>query len=152
MDWRVSVRVPRFSVFLMLVVVTQNCRAELAVVLVVDKDSPLDSISTLDIRKAYLGISVVVGGKNIQPLRWRNDARLNQIFLQSIIAMSQRSYERRLLSLVLKYGTPRPVEVDSHERLLIILARQPSAIAYMWKSDADSDKRIKIIRVLWRET
>jgi len=152
MERRVSVRVLLLSFVLLLALAVQECRAELAVVLVIDKNSPVNSISTLDIRKAYLGITVVVDGQIIRPLRSRHDDRLNQIFLQSIVAMSQRSYDRRLLSLLLKNGKPRPVEVDGHDKLLEMLTRRPSSIAYMWKSDADLDERIKIIKVLWRET
>ena len=66
--------------------------------------------------------------------------------------MTHRSYERRLLSLVLKFGTPRPLEVDGHEELLELLARNPSSITYMWKREAESNPRVRIIRVLWQET
>ncbi len=103
-------------------------------------------------RKIYFGISVSVDGHTIRALRRRDDERLNQIFLQSVIAMSQRSYERRLLSLALRFGTPRPVEIKSRDELLRLLAENPSTIAYMWKSNAEADPRVKIIRVLWQET
>jgi hypothetical protein len=135
-----------------LVLTAATSRADLAVVLVTEKDSAIETISSLDIRKIYLGISVTNDGNVIRALRRRDDERLNQIFLQSVIAMSQRSYERRLLSLALKFGTPRPTEVDSHDELLDLLVRYPSSIAYMWKSEAESDSSVKIIRVLWQET
>jgi hypothetical protein len=126
--------------------------ADVAVVLVTSRDSPIQSISSLDIRKVYLGISVTTDGNTIRALRRRDDERLNQIFLQSVIAMSERSYERRLVSLMLKFGTPRPVEVDSSDELLESLVTIPSSIAYMWKSDAEADSRVRIIGVLWQET
>jgi hypothetical protein len=148
----VRVRVAQFLMITALALTAATSRAEIAVVLVTDKDSPIESISSLDIRKVYLGISVTVGGYAVRALRRRDDEHLNEIFLQSVIAMSQRSYERRLLSLVLKFGTPRPVEVDSHDELLESLANNSSSIAYMWKSEAESDSRVKIIRVLWQET
>lgn len=154
MERRVSVRV-RVAQFLMisaLALMAATSRADDVVVLVTSKDSTIESISSLDIRKIYLGISVSHDGNVIRALRRRDDERLNQIFLQSVIAMSQRSYERRLLSLVLKFGTPRPVEVDNHEELLNLLERNTSSIAYMWKSEAESDSSVKIIRVLWQET
>ena len=125
--------------------------AEDAVVLVTRSDSSVEDISSLDIRKAYLGISVTIGGNSIRPIRRQEDDRLNMIFLQSVIAMSQKSYERRLISMMLKFGTPRPIEVDSGEELLEQLASSPGAIAYMWKSEADAERRVKTIRVLWQE-
>jgi hypothetical protein len=147
----VRVRVVQFLLISALVLTAATSRADVAVVLVADKDSPIESISSLDIRKVYFGISVTIGGNIVRGLRRRDDERLNQIFLQSVIAMSERSYERRLLSLVLKFGTPRPAEVDSRDELLELLQNHSSSVAYMWKSEAESDSRVKIIRVLWQE-
>ena len=154
MERRISVRVrvAKFLILIALVLSAQASWADSAVVLVTATDSPIESISSLDIRKVYLGISVTLAGNAVRALRRRDDERLNQIFLQSVMAMTQRSYERRLLSLVLKFGTPRPPEVDSHEELLELLARNPSSITYMWKREAESDPRVRIIRVLWQET
>jgi hypothetical protein len=154
MERRVSVRVrvAQFLIISALVLTAAASRAADAVVLVTGKDSTIESISSLDIRKIYLGISVSHDGNVIRALRRRDDERLNQIFLQSVIAMSHRSYERRLLSLVLKFGTPRPVEVDDRDELLELLASHSSSIAYMWKSEAESNSSVKIIRVLWQET
>lgn len=126
-------------------------QAEDAVVLVTFSDGPITDISSLDIRKAYLGITVTNAGSTVRPLRQQEDDRLNLIFLQSVIAMSQKSYERRLLSMMLKYGTPRPAEVDDREDLIERLVSNPFAIGYMWKSDAEADPRVKTIKVLWQE-
>jgi len=125
--------------------------ADDAVVLVTHTDSPIADLSSLDIRKAYLGISVTIGRHTIRPLRLSEDERLNNIFLQTVIAMSQKTYERRLLSMMLKFGTPRPVEVDNRDEQLEQLALNPYAIAYMWRSDAETNSRVKTIKVLWQE-
>ena len=148
----VKTRIAKLLVFFAMAFTTHASAEDLAVVLVTGKDSPIESISSLDIRKVYFGISVTIGDNSVRALRRRDDEQLNQIFLQSVIAMSQRSYERRLLSLTLKFGTPRPVEVKDREELLTLLAENPSTIAYMWKSNAESDSRVKIIKALWQES
>ena len=125
--------------------------ADDTVVLVTSSESPITDISSLDIRKAYLGISVRIAGSIVRPIRQQEDERLNQIFLQSVIAMSQKSYDRRLLSMMLKFGTPRPGEADSREALIEALQRNPLAIGYMWKSDAESDSRVRTVKVLWQK-
>jgi len=71
--------------------------ADRAVVLVTSRDCAMDTIIALDIRKAYLGIVVSYEGHVIRPFRLSNDEQLNQIFFQYVVAMSEKTYERRLL-------------------------------------------------------
>ncbi len=144
-------RAKKALVAIVLAFVAEMSVAEDTVVLVVSSDSRLEDISLLDVRKAYLGISVVLEAGTIRPLRRKDDEQLNLIFLQSVIAMSEKSYERRLLSLMLKFGTPRPEEVATRGALLSRLERSPHAIAYMWQREAESDPRVKVIKVLWQD-
>lgn len=141
----------QFSLVLLMTLASTAAWATDAIVLVTSSDSPIADISSLDIRKTYLGISVTIAGNTVRPVRQQEDGRLNLIFLQSVIAMSQKSYERRLLSMMLKYGTPRPTEVDDREALIKMLERNPYAIGYMWESDAESDRRVRKVKVLWQE-
>jgi hypothetical protein len=139
---------PLFAAFLILQF--RVAWAEDEVVLVVAKDSPIAELSALDIRKTYLGVNVAVDGKSIKGYRLSNDQQLNQIFMQSVIAMSERSYERRLLSLTVKYGRPRPTEVDGPTELVDAIEDDLFGIGYMWKSDAEKAGQVRIVRVLWQ--
>lgn len=141
----------RVSLVVVLLLGGHVAAAEHAIVLVADADSPINDISPLDVRKAYLGISTVVDGHRVRAVRRKDNGRLNQVFLQSVVAMSRRTYDRRLLSLVLKFGTPRPTVADGTDELLAILARSPTSISYMWKSEAETNPQLKIIRVLWQD-
>jgi len=137
-------------VLLMCCLLPLSVQAEQTMVLVTDAACPIQEIDTLDIRKAYLGVVVTRNGRIIRPLRLNNDALLKQVFLQSVVAMSEKSYERRLLSLALKYGTPRPVEYDSVGKLVRAVKERSCSIAYLWKKDADLHERIKVLRLLWQ--
>ena len=153
MECCLSVRM-RAAILLPLVVLAltaEMAAAQDAVVLVVGSDSTIAEISLLDIRKAYLGISVSLGEGTVHPLRRNDDEQLNQIFMQTVIAMSERSYERRLLSLMLRFGTPRPEEIDDRDQLDRRLAERPYSIAYMWKSEAEADARVRVVRTLWQD-
>lgn len=154
MERCISVRVlfAKLLIAVLVLLSSASCWAEATVVLVTGKDSPVQQLSSLDIRKAYLGILIRIDDKTVHPVRRRDDEHLNEIFLQSVIAMSERSYERRLLSLVLRRGTPRPFIAGDYEALVKELTRRPIAIGYMWKRDAEADDRVRIIKVLWRET
>jgi hypothetical protein len=80
----------------------------------------------------------------------RGDDMLSQIFYQSIVAMSQKSYERRALSMALKFGTPRPVVFDDIETAADAVLQLECSVLYLWKEDADSLDGIRIIKLLWQ--
>ena len=122
------------------------------VVLVTGKACPLANLSTLDLRKAYLGVAVKVDGERLKPILMRGDEMLEQIFYQSVVAMSKKSYERRRLSLALKYGTPRLAELDDPAAVPEALRSEACAITYLWGSDAEALQGIKTIKLLWQDT
>ncbi len=122
------------------------------VVLVTGETCPLTNIGTLELRKAYLGIAVELEGRQLRPILMRGDEKLEQIFYQSVVAMSKKSYERRRLSLALKYGTPRLAEIDEVEAAAEALRGEDCAITYLWGRDAESMQGVKTIRLLWQDT
>ena len=123
-----------------------------SVVLVTGDQCPVEDISALDVRKAYLGVSVKADGRRLRPILMRGDDRLEDIFYQSVVAMSKKSYERRRLSLALKYGTPRLEEFDDVSAASRALRSEECAITYMWEHDAKGLPGIKTIRLLWQDT
>ena len=124
--------------------------AEDTVVLATSTACPVSTISALDVRKVYLGVSLRLEGQSIRPLRVNDDEKLNQVFFQSVVAMSKKSYERRLLSLALKFGTPRPTEYTRIEDALAALGRTRCSVVYGWRDDFDDAENVKVIRVLWQ--
>ena len=125
--------------------------ADRVVVLVTSSDCEMETITALDIRMVYLGLGVSYEGQNVRAFRLNNDENLNQVFFQSVVAMSEKTYERRLLQLLLKYGRPRPRAVESPAELAAAMMEVPCNIAYMWQADAEEYAGIKAIKVLWQE-
>ena len=123
-----------------------------SVVLVTGEQCPVDDISALDVRKAYLGVTVKADGRQLSPILMRGDDKLEDIFYQSVVAMSKKSYERRRLSLALKYGTPRLDEFDDLLAISQALRSEECAITYMWERDAQNIPGVKTIRLLWQDT
>jgi len=124
--------------------------AERSVVLVTNEECAMQTISMLDVRKAYFGIAVRYQGSLVRAFRLNNDDDLNRIFLQTVAAMSERSYEGRLRSMLLKYGTPRPQEFDRVDSLAAALARSECGIAYMWLDDVVPEMGLRRIRLIWQ--
>ena len=122
------------------------------VVLVTGAACPVASISALDLRKAYLGVAVNIEGRRVRPILMTSDERLQQIFYQSVVAMSKKSYERRRLSLMLKFGTPRLAEINDVASVAEALEREECAVTYMWGRDAEALQGVKTIKLLWQDT
>ena len=122
---------------------------ERSVILLTNGRCPVSTLSNLDIRKAYLGVSVSVKDERIRPLRLVSDTELNQVFFQTIVAMSEKSYNRRALSLTVKFGTPRPKEFTSLDEALDDLQRSICGVIFLWARDADLPET-RELRVLWQ--
>jgi hypothetical protein len=124
--------------------------ADHQLVLVTADSCPADEISMLDVRKAYLGIGVELQDRQIRAYRLVRDERIERIFFQNVVAMSQNTYERRMLSLMLKYGRPRPREFTTTDALAEALGQRECGIGYMWHEQAILYSSLKVIKVLWQ--
>ena len=122
-----------------------------SVVLVVGSESSVADLDPVTVRKLFLGLPVLINGHPLHPLRNRSDQRLDPIFLQQIVAMSQSAYDRQILIGVNRQGWLRPVEVTSRPRLLESLYSDASAVSFMWLHDVERDPKIRVIRVLWAD-
>ena len=143
-------RLPAFVSIAVLFLSPGTAVADRTVVLLTNEDCQVTELSNLEIRKAYVGITVISEGQQIRPIRLTTDQELNRIFFQTIVAMSEKSYERRALSLTLKFGTPRPVELSDLGEVVAALRQSTCGIAFLWADDASTISNTKIVRVLWR--
>ena len=125
-------------------------RAQNRVLLVADEASPIETLSSFEVRKLYLGISVFREGHALRPLRNLADPRLNDTFLQSVVGLSEEGYARRLLANVFKFGTARPDEYRNAEQVLQALHGNPYAVSYVWVTGAPPPG-LKVLRVLWQD-
>lgn len=120
-------------------------------VLVVSAKSPVTELNSPEIQKLFLGLTVIVNGDVLRPLRNESEEFIRQIFFQSIISMSESAYERRVLALTLQQGRTAPPLFRNTKMLLDAVAADPTAVSYAWAADVAKDHRIKSLRVLWHE-
>lgn len=102
-----------------------------------------------ELRQAYLGVPVEKDGIRIVPLRNLSDPLLYEIFLQKVLFMSARSYERRLLSRTLQSGMQRPPEYTDLSRLRVALFTTPGAVTYMWAETVRATPGLREVQTLW---
>jgi hypothetical protein len=120
-------------------------------VLVVRSDSPIPDLDSIELRKLYLGIPVWRNGRALQPLLNRTSPEIQQIFLQTIVAMSEANYDRRVLQMAIKFGRPPPRAFEDAQALEAAVRADELAVTYMWSDQAQERARLKRLRVLWRE-
>lgn len=125
--------------------------AEQTMVLVVSRDSPVTHLDVIDVRKLFLGLTVINNGRTLRALENRSDGRLHEAFLQNVIGMPERVYERRLLSITLQQGARRPEVYTDATTLLGAVAADPGAVSVAWATDVAQNHRLRVLRVLWRD-
>jgi hypothetical protein len=125
--------------------------AEQVMVLIVSADSPVTHLDVIEVRKLFLGLSVMRNELSLRALDNRSDDRLWQAFLQNVIAMPEGAYERRVLLMALQQGARRPQVFTATPALLSAVAADRSAVGVAWATDVAQDRRIKVLRVLWRD-
>jgi hypothetical protein len=125
--------------------------AERELVLIVSSASPVEHLDPIEIRKLFLGLPVLRGGVPLRPVCNVSDERIQEVFLQYVVAMSQSAYDHRILSLVNTQGRARPLELRSREAVLATLSADRQAVSYAWLSDVAGNPHVRILRVLWKE-
>jgi hypothetical protein len=122
-----------------------------AVVLIVGAGTNYEPLDSIEVRKLFLGLTVVRNGRTLHALRNTSDPRLDEIFLQNIVSMSDTTYERRVLTLAMQQGRTPPPSIQDKTRLFALLAADPDAVSFAWADDAAATPSIKVMRVLWHE-
>jgi len=112
---------------------------------------PADTLSSLEVHRLFLGLTVIVDDHRLHALRNESDDLMRRIFFQNIVSMSESAYDRRMLALTLQQGRSAPPVIHSTAAVLDALAADPTAVSFAWDDDAARDPRVKVLRVLWRQ-
>ena len=154
MERRVSMSRQLMIAILATVLIAAPIRADAdhVLVLVTNKNGPLQSLRPIEIRKLYLGFTVANDRERpIRPISNMSDARLWNIFLQDVMGMSESSYRHRLLTLTLQSGRNRPEIIEVRELLLDRVEHDPDAITFAWLEDLEDRPNLRVLRVLWQD-
>jgi hypothetical protein len=126
--------------------------SERALVLVTSAASDLDQLSPPEVRRLYLGAPVSRNGQSLEPLRNLSDEALQEVFLQRVVYLSERAYERQIISRVFRLGGKRPVAFDDSAQLVDALRASPGTVSYMWADEVPADAGLTVLVELWRGT
>jgi len=117
---------------------------EQRIVIVASSDSPFTAITAKDVRRAYLGASVILKGIEVKPLLNQSNKLAAEVFLQKVLYMSADAYERQLLARTFQGGI-RPKAYDSVTELVSALHADGATITFMLHETAVKAHGIRII-------
>lgn len=120
-----------------------------SLVLVSNSEANISEMSHKDLKKVYLGLATDNNNQIILPIRNHTDELVHEIFLQNILRMSSRTYERLLNKRTLHSGAVRPKSFNNSQEIIRSLLENESSVSYMWKSQAELIPELKIIQVIW---
>lgn len=117
---------------------------ERRIVIVTSAESGIQAISTKEVRRAYLGASIVLDGVEIRPLRNQTDPLTGEVFLQKVLFMSAEAYERQLIARAFRGGS-RPKGYGNLADLLAALQNDNATITFMLYETAINIPGVRII-------
>lgn len=116
-------------------------------VIVTSNESQISSLSRKELRRIYLGLEVIRNDNNVKPIRNYSSETLHEVFLQKIMFMSSRTYERQLNLRTIRKGVKPPEQFSSHKGVINALVTHVGSIAYMRRSEIDGNSEIRVVPV-----
>ncbi len=136
---------------LVLLCLVESAAARDDIVLIVSARSPIVQLDSTQMRRLFLGMTVVLGGNRMRPLLNTSSPKLREIFLQNIVAMSESTYDRYVLRMSLQQGRVPPTVVKSSDQLMSMVASDLLAVSFASQSDVAHDSRIRVLRMVWHD-
>jgi hypothetical protein len=122
-----------------------------SVVLVVSARSPIHELESGELRKLFMGFRVVIDGAPLRAARNRSDPRLDKIFLQNVVSLSELVYERQLLARRVREASALPTVFSSNDELLDAVAHDPRTVSYAWATATAKRSDVRVLRILWHD-
>jgi len=102
-----------------------------------------------ELRKIFLGHSVEREGAQVKGVVNTADEEVYQIFLQKLIHLSAKDYERRLMSRMFRTGVSSVSKVDTFAELKSALLSDDSNISVVRAGQLAANSNLEVIQVLW---
>ena len=117
----------------------------LRLVMVTSAHSRIGALSLPMLRNIYLGSSSGVSSQSIRPLINQSNRMLHEVFLQKVLFMSKKTYERYLRHKKLPSDTVLPVAYRSEAGLIEYLNAHPDSITYLTEQAAAQWPSMRVV-------
>lgn len=117
--------------------------------LVTGSATNIESLSHADTRRLFLGFPLIKNGVRLRPVLNVSDSLMTEVFLQNIIFMARREYERLMISRVFRLGGQRPPAYENMDDLVKQLLDTPGSLSFMWATQLEQYAGLKSLGILW---
>lgn len=118
-------------------------------VLVAHKSLSEPPFTSLELRKLFLGAAISRNTK-FTPLINGSTPLVKEIFVQSVMAMSPRNFERQLLRSSFSRSRLPAKEIIKQNLLWPALTHSPAALSFSWQKDLPPAGDFQIVQILWQ--
>lgn len=120
-------------------------------VLVAPEGQKVQPLNKTELRRLFLGLPVYRKGVLLQPLINKSEDFCYQVFLQSIVGMSQKRYERTLVSSLYRQGINSPPVYTDVDKILEEMTKSSSRVSFMFIHDGTelTGKSLEIVQEIW---
>jgi hypothetical protein len=101
------------------------------VVVVGNPALPVDSVSTRDLKRIYVGEKTFVGGVKVEPLDYTHAGPVAEAFLRAVVGMDATRFHAWWVKEVFHGGGIPPRRVEDPAEVLRLVASEPGAIGYV---------------------
>lgn len=113
-------------------------------VIIANKDYPLNSISASVVKNIYLGEKTSEGGVKIKPMEQRDEA-IKKRFIEKIMGSSVDGYKAYWIKKFFQEGVTPPTAKGTPSEIIQAISQTSGAIGYVWEDDAKGDSGVKIL-------
>ncbi len=116
------------------------------IVVVVNRDAPVDRLTSREIMQIYLGEKSFWGGTKINPVSYRNRAALQNEFLRRVVKISPDTYKKYWIKRIFREGGVPPANLRTEADLIASVAATKGAIGFLYAKDLPpSNDRLKTV-------
>lgn len=114
------------------------------IVIIANKDYPLNSISASVVKNIYLGEKTSESGVKIKPMEQRDEA-IKKRFIEKIMGSSVDGYKAYWIKKFFQEGVTPPTAKGTPSEIIQAISQTSGAIGYVWEDDLKGDAGVKTL-------
>ena len=113
-------------------------------VIIANKDYPLNSISASVVKNIYLGEKTAEGGVKIKPMEQRDEA-IKKRFIEKVMGSTVDGYKAYWIKKFFQEGVTPPTAKGTPSEIIQAISQTSGAIGYVWEDDLKDASGVKTL-------